>query len=76
MREDPIVLEVRRIREELAAQFDFDVGSIFADIRKGQATLGSRLICRKKMRKPNKRLHLTGIPLRSVPAGELMRYVA
>ena len=51
MREDPIVLEVRRIREELAAQFDFDVGSIFADIRKGQATLGSRLICRKKSAK-------------------------
>ncbi len=48
MWEDPIVLEVRRIREELAAQFNFDVGAIFEDIRKRQATLGSRLIRRKK----------------------------
>ena len=48
MWEDPIVLEVRRVREELAARFDFDVGAIFADIRKRQATLGSRLIRRKK----------------------------
>ena len=48
MWEDPIVLEIRRIREELAAQFDFDVGAIFEDMRKRQATLGSRLIRRKK----------------------------
>jgi hypothetical protein len=38
MWEDPIVLEIRRIREELAAQFDFDVGAIFEDMRKRQAT--------------------------------------
>jgi len=48
MWEDPIVLKVRRIREELAAQFNFDVGAIFEDMRKRQATLGSRLIRRKK----------------------------
>lgn len=48
MWEDPIVLEIRRVREELAARFNFDVGNIFADIRKRQATLGSRLIRRKK----------------------------
>lgn len=48
MWEDPIVSEVRRIREELAAQFDFDVGAIFEDMRKRQATLGSRLIRREK----------------------------
>ena len=48
MWEDLIVSEVRRIREELAAQFNFDVGAIFEDMRKRQATLGSRLIRREK----------------------------
>ena len=48
MWEDPIVLEVRRIREELASQFDFDVGAIFEDIRKRQVSLGSRLVRREK----------------------------
>jgi hypothetical protein len=48
MGEDLIVSEVRRIREELAAQFNFDVGAIFEDMRKRQATLGSRLIRREK----------------------------
>ena len=43
MREDPIVAEVRRAREELAARFDFDVKAIFADIRNRQAALGARL---------------------------------
>ena len=48
MWEDPIVGEVRRIREELAGEFDFDVGAIFADLRKRQASLGSRLVRRPK----------------------------
>jgi hypothetical protein len=54
MWEDPIVLEIRRIREELAAQFDFDVHSIFEDMRRRQATLGSRLIRRKREDKAEK----------------------
>ena len=33
MWEDPIVSEVRRIREELSARFNFDVSVIFADVR-------------------------------------------
>ena len=44
MWEDPIVAEVHRIREQLAAQFDFDVHAMFADMRKRQAALGSRLV--------------------------------
>ena len=48
MWEDPIVLEVRRIREELSARFNFEIGAIFEDMRKKQATLGPRLIRRKK----------------------------
>jgi hypothetical protein len=44
MWEDPIVADVRRAREELSARFNFDVTAIFADIRKRQAALGSRLV--------------------------------
>jgi hypothetical protein len=69
MWEDPIVTEVRRIREELAEQDNFDVGTIFVGMRKRQSTLGPRLVCRKKERRrieQNKRLYLTGIPPRSI----------
>ena len=48
MWEDPIVAEVHRTREKLAADFNFSVHAIFADIRKRQATLGSRLVSQTK----------------------------
>ena len=48
MSEDPIVAEVRHIRERLAAQFDFDLHVIFADLRERQRLLGSRLVRRPK----------------------------
>jgi len=48
MAEDPIVNEVRKIRENLEAKFDFDPKAIFKDIRKRQAIISSRLIRRKK----------------------------
>ncbi len=48
MWEDPIVSEVRRIREELAAKYDFDVGAIFAEMQKRQTALGPRLVRRGK----------------------------
>jgi hypothetical protein len=44
MWEDPIVAEIHRIREQLAAQFGFDVHAMFEDMRKRQAALGSRLV--------------------------------
>jgi hypothetical protein len=44
MWEDPIVAEVHRIREELAARFNFDVAAIFTDLRERQAALGPRLV--------------------------------
>lgn len=37
---DPIVEEVRRIREEHAAQFGFDIDAIFEDIIKQQEKSG------------------------------------
>ena len=48
MREDPIVAEVHRTREKLAAQYNFDIGAFFADVRRRQATLGGRLVPQKK----------------------------
>lgn len=51
MWEDPIVSEVRRVREELAAQFNFDPGAIFADIRKRQVNLDARLVRHKDRKK-------------------------
>ena len=47
MWEDPIVKEVHRIREELAAEYGFDVKAIFTELRKRQASLGSRLVPQK-----------------------------
>jgi len=34
MSEDPIVEEVRRIRQEHAARFDYDLPAIFADLKR------------------------------------------
>lgn len=35
--EDPILAEVRQIREEHAAQFDYDLDAIFADYKRLEA---------------------------------------
>ncbi len=73
MWDDPIVSDVRRIREQLAADFNFDVHAIFSDMRSRQNKVGARLVALSKPQKTDKRLHLTGIPLRSIPAGEPFR---
>jgi hypothetical protein len=52
MWEDPIVEDVHRTREKLAAEYDFDVKAIFADLRKRQASLGGRLVPQKKRAEP------------------------
>ena len=41
---DPIVEEVRAIREQLAAQFNFDIRKIIEDAQKRQATSKSRIV--------------------------------
>jgi len=50
MYDDPIVDEVRKTRERLAKELDFDVGAIFEDLRKRQAKLGTRLVHRQRKR--------------------------
>ena len=47
MWEDPIVQEVREIRKELSARFNFDVHAIFEDLRKKQTATGSKLMRNK-----------------------------
>lgn len=44
MWEDPIVVDVRRVRQELSAKFDFDVAAIFDDLRNRQINAGKRLV--------------------------------
>jgi len=48
MWEDPIVSEARKIREDLARRFQFDVRAIFADLRERQTSLGPRLVRRQR----------------------------
>ncbi len=78
MWEDPIVAEVHRIREELAARFNYDIHAMFADMRERQEALGTRLV---SLVKPAEQwLQLTGAaipsprdnqPLPAAPAAEL-----
>jgi hypothetical protein len=44
MWEDPIVNEVRAVRDKLAARFNYDVDAIFDDLQRRQASLGDRLV--------------------------------
>ena len=44
MYQDPIVEEVRAIREQLAAQFNFDIRKIVEDAQRRQATSKSRIV--------------------------------
>jgi hypothetical protein len=48
MWEDPIVAEIHRTREKLAAEFNFDITAFFAALRTRQAALGERLVRQKK----------------------------
>jgi len=53
MREDTIVAEVHRTREELAAAFDYDVKAIFVDLRPRQTELGDRLVHQRRPTEPD-----------------------
>ena len=51
MNNDPIVDKVRKIRDDLAKKFNYDVDAIFADLRLKQKKHGDRLINLKKTQK-------------------------
>ena len=44
MIDDPIVAEVRKVRDELAKKFDYDIDKIFADLREKQKKHADRLV--------------------------------
>jgi hypothetical protein len=60
MNDDPIVASVRKIREELAAAFGYDVHAIFADMRRREAELGDRLVKQPQTQGPNRAIDLNG----------------
>lgn len=60
MNDDPIVASVRKVREELAAAFDYDVHAIFEDLRRREADLGERLVRQPQTQRPNQGMHPTG----------------
>ncbi len=42
MWKDPIVEEIRRLREQYASQFNYDIDSLFRDIQKRQDKAGKK----------------------------------
>ena len=44
MKDDPIVEEVRRIRQEYAAQFNYDLRAMAQDLQKRQQEHSDRLV--------------------------------
>jgi hypothetical protein len=54
---DPIVEEVRAIREQLAAQFNFDIRKIVEDAQRRQATSDFRIV---SFERPKNGLQPTG----------------
>ena len=48
---DPIVNEVRRVRDELAKKFNYDVDAIFSDLREKQRKYRNRIVNLRRQRK-------------------------
>ena len=48
MWEDPIVAEVHRAREKLAAQYKGDIAAFFTDLRKRQTSLADRIVRQRR----------------------------
>jgi len=48
---DPIVNEVRRVRDELAKKFNYDVDAIFFDLREKQKKYRNRIVNLRRQQK-------------------------
>ena len=78
---DPIVDEVRRVRDAHAAMFNYDLDAIFRDIKEQEKMSGLKFVSYPPRRtEPNKALQPTGDampisrdiqPLPAAPAAEL-----
>ena len=53
---DPIVEEIRKIREEHAARFNYDIDAIFEDLKRSERESGHPLVTLppKKIAKPSR----------------------
>ncbi len=60
MNDDPIVASVRKVRRELAAEFEYDVHAIFADLRRREAALGDRVVNQRQTQRLIKPMHASG----------------
>jgi len=63
---DPIVDEVRRVRDEHAARFDYDLDAIFRDIKEQEKMSGLRFVAGAARFRPNQSPQPTG-PAIAVP---------
>ena len=52
MLNDPIVEEIRKIRDEHAARFNYDIDAIFEDIKRSEQELGLPLVTLPPNRAP------------------------
>ena len=48
---DPIVNEVRRVRDKLAKKFNYDVDAIFSDLREKQKKYSDRIVNLRNQRR-------------------------
>ncbi|MEI8373948.1 MAG: hypothetical protein WCJ35_14055 [Planctomycetota bacterium] len=62
---DPIVAEVRKVREEYARQFNFDLHAMCEDLRRKQKLSGGPVVSFPK--KPVRTLAIGGTAKRKVP---------
>jgi hypothetical protein len=49
--ESPVVLEVRKVKERLAAKFNYDIDAMFRDLREREKTSGQRYVDLSKPRR-------------------------
>ncbi|MBO0700548.1 MAG: hypothetical protein J2P46_19280 [Zavarzinella sp.] len=57
---DPLVDEVRRVRDAHAARFNYDLDAIFRDIKEQEKRSGLKFVAGVAQRKPNHSLPPTG----------------
>ena len=66
---DPIVDEVRRVRDAHAAMFNYDLDAIFQDIKEQEKTSGLKFVSYPPRRtEPNQALQPTGAALPASPS--------
>jgi len=75
MHEDPIVAEIRQIREEHAARFNYDLWAIYEDLKEQERKSGRKFVSYPPRRIPP-RYRAAGEPEAEPPAEEQAPAVA